>query len=159
MLEIPLPVAIAALVHDNKILLIKRIKGNYVGYWSLPGGKIEKQEHVSEAAVREIAEETGIISQFKGHLGFVSELLIEKEIVLQHFLLHLCALQAKDITIIPGKEGALAWFDLRTIDLHQAHIIPSDYLMIKHMVVSKEKNYFDCVIEKSGEDHLLRKFE
>ena len=69
MLEIPLPVAIAALIHDNKILLIKRIKGNYVGYWSLPGGKIEKQEHVSEAAVREIAEELGEESEVMRFLG------------------------------------------------------------------------------------------
>lgn len=159
MLEVPLSVAIAALIHENKILLIKRIRGNYISFWSLPGGKIEKTEHVSEAAVREIAEETGIKSTFKNHLGFVSEHLMEKGMVIQHFLLHLCELQSDDVSIIPGKEGELAWFDLETIDQYQSKIIPSDYLMITTMVKNKKKNYFNSVIQKKGEEHFLEKFE
>ena len=71
MKELPLSVVIAALVKDNKILLIQRARGSYVGYWALPGGKIEKQEHLSQAATREILEESGIQSEFKEHLGFV----------------------------------------------------------------------------------------
>ena len=43
MKELPLAVVITALVKDNKILLIKRMKGDYVGLLGLPGGKIEKK--------------------------------------------------------------------------------------------------------------------
>ncbi|MGC9310495.1 MAG: NUDIX hydrolase [Candidatus Aenigmatarchaeota archaeon] len=60
MRERPLAVAIAALINENKILLIKRLKGDYAGFLGLPGGKVEKDEHVSEAAKREILEEAGI---------------------------------------------------------------------------------------------------
>ena len=42
MKELPLAVAISALIKDNQILLIKRLKGDYVGLLGLPGGKIEK---------------------------------------------------------------------------------------------------------------------
>jgi len=39
MKELPLAVAISALIKDNQILLIKRLKGDYVGLLGLPGGK------------------------------------------------------------------------------------------------------------------------
>ena len=55
-----LPIALGALVSKNKILLIKRTKGDYVGMWCMPGGKIEKKEHLSESAPREIFEELGV---------------------------------------------------------------------------------------------------
>jgi len=157
MTELSLPVVVAALVHKDKILLIKRIKGSYIGYWALPGGKIERSEHVSQAAVREIQEETGVNTKFKQHLGSVSELLIENGVVLQHFLLHLCELEVEDPTLIPGNEGELAWFDLA--ELEKEKIVSSDYLMIKKMLQQREKNYYNCVIEKRGEEYFLRKFE
>ena len=159
MLDVPLPVAIAALVHDHHILLIRRIKGSYVGLWALPGGKVEKNEHVSEAAVREILEETGIRSTFADHLGFVSEHLVENGTVLQHFLLHVCQLQADDRTLHKGDEGDLAWFSLRALTEKKAEIIPSDYQIIEKMVQKRANNYYNCVVEKVGEHHLLRKFE
>lgn len=40
-----------------KILLMKRVKGQF---WSHIAGKIEQAETASQAAVREIREETGI---------------------------------------------------------------------------------------------------
>ncbi len=159
MIEFPLPVAIAALIQNNHILLIKRIKGSFIGFWGLPGGKIEKKEHVSQAAVREIEEETGIKSEFKNHIGFISEHLVENNQVMQHFLLHLCELRASDFTLKPGKEGALEWFDLNTLQQNKERIIPSDYVMIEKMIKNKGKNYYNCVVHKQGEEHTLIEFE
>ena len=159
MIEFPLPVAIAAVIHEHKILLLQRIKGSYIGFWGLPGGKIKKHEHVSEAAVREIQEETGLTPAFKQHLGFVSEHLVEDRKVFQHFLLHLCHLEVSSPNFTGGKEGDLQWFDLGSLQNHQNHIIPSDYLMIKNMILARNGNYFNCVVEKQGEEHVLRKFE
>jgi ADP-ribose pyrophosphatase YjhB (NUDIX family) len=157
MKELPLAVVISALVKNDKILLIKRIKGDYIGYWGLPGGKIEKNEHVSEAAVREIKEESGIDSDFEQHLGFVSELLIENNNIIQHLLLNVCKLNPKSTLITNNSEGNLKWFDLNKLE--KENIIPSDLLMINKMLKTKEKNYYNCVIEKSGNDHILKKFE
>ncbi len=155
----PLAVAIAALLQDGKILFIKRVKGSYIGFWGLPGGKIEKNEHVSDAAVREIFEETGIKSTFVSHLGFVSEHLKEENIVHQHFLLHLCELSPQTTTLIPGKEGALQWFSLAELPAMKDKIIPSDYLMVERMVLRREKTYYNCVVEKRGEEHVIQRFD
>lgn len=159
MKELPLSIVIAALIKDNKLLLIKRVKGDYIGLLGLPGGKIEKGEHPSEAAVREINEESGIESDFKEHLGFVSEHLIEGGEVAQHFLLHICELLPKTSDILNDQEGKLEWFDLDKLLDMKDKIIPSDFLMIEKLIKNREKGYFNCVIEKIGDEHHLRKFE
>lgn len=47
-------------IKDGKILLIKRAFDPGAGKWSIPGGLVEVGEKLSEAAVRETEEETGI---------------------------------------------------------------------------------------------------
>ena len=157
--ELPLSVVISALIVDNKLLLIKRARGDYIGYWGLPGGKIEKDEHLSDAAVREIYEESGIKSDFKEHIGFVSEHLLEDGSIIKHFLLHICELVPKTREIKADKEGKLDWFSLDKLEEMKASIIPSDYLMIENMIRKRRSNYYNCVIEKIGDNHILRKFE
>lgn len=39
-------------------------------YYKLPGGMLERGEHISEGVVREVYEETGIKSEFQGLLSF-----------------------------------------------------------------------------------------
>ena len=46
-------------VKDNKVLVIKKARGPYIGKFDLPGGKIEFQETIEKALAREIMEETG----------------------------------------------------------------------------------------------------
>ncbi len=144
--NLPLSVVICALVHDNKILLIKRAKGDYVGLLGLPGGKIEKNEHLHQAAIREIFEESGIKANFFGHLGLVSEHLIDEYgIIANHFLLHICRLAPQNTEIKNGKEGKLNWFDLANIGNIKNKVIPSDFIIIDKMVKSKGKNYYNSL--------------
>jgi len=159
MTELPLAVVISVLVKDNKILLIKRLKGDYMGLLGLPGGKVEKNEHLSEAAVREIVEESGIEARFKSHLGFVSEHLIEGENIIQHFLLHICELEPITTEITKNQEGNLAWFGMEDMNSLENQIIPSDFMIIDKFVRNKGKTYFNSIIEKVGEAHILKKFE
>jgi ADP-ribose pyrophosphatase YjhB (NUDIX family) len=44
----------------DKILLIKRRTLPFVGYWALPGGRVELGETVEQAITREVKEETGL---------------------------------------------------------------------------------------------------
>lgn len=44
----------------SRILLIRRKAPPYQGMWAIPGGFVEPDETVEQAAVRELAEETGI---------------------------------------------------------------------------------------------------
>ncbi|HNX90890.1 MAG TPA: NUDIX hydrolase [Candidatus Omnitrophota bacterium] len=57
----PLP-AVAVFVTDsaNRLLLVKRAFAPYKGAWSIPGGFVEMGETIEQAALRELAEETGL---------------------------------------------------------------------------------------------------
>jgi 8-oxo-dGTP diphosphatase len=58
--------ASAAIFRDGAVLLIERAKGALKGRWSLPGGHIEPGETARDAAVREVAEETGVEAAIHG---------------------------------------------------------------------------------------------
>lgn len=50
----------AVVVHDGQVLLIQRKGMPGKGLWALPGGFVEQDEFVVDAAIRELAEETGL---------------------------------------------------------------------------------------------------
>ncbi|MBI4850713.1 MAG: NUDIX domain-containing protein [Acidobacteria bacterium] len=60
------------LSEERKILVVleKMDLVNRPQYYKLPGGMLERGEHMSEGVVREVFEETGIKSEFKGLLSF-----------------------------------------------------------------------------------------
>ena len=55
----------AVCVRDGRVLLVKRGRGPAVGQWSIPGGRLEHGESLSQAVARELAEETGL----RGEVG------------------------------------------------------------------------------------------
>jgi 8-oxo-dGTP pyrophosphatase MutT (NUDIX family) len=64
--------AVSAIVPDSdgRILLIRRTDNNY---WSIPGGGVEPGESVSQAAAREVMEETGIRCKVTRLVGIYSD--------------------------------------------------------------------------------------
>lgn len=55
-------VGVAVVVRDERgrVLMGRRAKGDYAGLWCIPCGYVEWDEHVREAARREMREETGL---------------------------------------------------------------------------------------------------
>jgi ADP-ribose pyrophosphatase YjhB (NUDIX family) len=51
----------AVVVHDGRVLLIRRGKEPLRGRWLVPGGAVEWGETLQEALVREVEEETGLV--------------------------------------------------------------------------------------------------
>ncbi len=56
----PIPAAGVILVENDSILLVKRGHPPRIGWWCIPAGFMEWNEHPSQTAVRELEEETGL---------------------------------------------------------------------------------------------------
>ena len=47
-------------IHDGAVLLVRRAKAPSEGLWAIPGGSVELGETLTQAAERELFEETGV---------------------------------------------------------------------------------------------------
>ncbi len=54
------PCVVLLIERDRKLLLVRRRIDPYRGWWDIPGGFLEEDEHPREGAVREAREETGL---------------------------------------------------------------------------------------------------
>jgi 8-oxo-dGTP diphosphatase len=56
---------------SGKVLLVqeKPLEGRSPGYFKLPGGMVDAKEHLVDAAIREVLEETGVAASFDSFLG------------------------------------------------------------------------------------------
>lgn len=48
------------LYSEDRILLIKRNTKPFLGYWGLPGGRMDPGETIEQTVLREVKEETGL---------------------------------------------------------------------------------------------------
>lgn len=151
-----IPSAVCSLVRDGKILFIRRNKFPFEGLLSLPGGKIEYGETLEEAAVRELEEETGIRSRFVSHLATIPEHVVENGQVIAHFMIQLCELE--HLEGLPSREFEPVWVGLEEIEARRHEITPSDYNMIKRLIVPKGNKSFYSRIEKTGSGYIQREF-
>jgi 8-oxo-dGTP diphosphatase len=73
----PVLAASVAVFRDGRVLLASRGKPPWVGLFSLPGGHVEADETLGEAALRELQEEVGVKAKL---IGLVTPIeLIERE--------------------------------------------------------------------------------
>ena len=62
----PILAASVAVLREGRVLLARRAKPPGAGRFSLPGGLVEPGETLAEAALRELAEETGVAARIVG---------------------------------------------------------------------------------------------
>ncbi len=77
----------AVVVHEGRILLIKRRKAPLRGRWVVPGGTVELGETLEQAVVRELREETGLAVRPLALLGVFDRILREAGEVRYHYVI------------------------------------------------------------------------
>lgn len=75
----PVPTVGVVCLKGDLVLLIKRGTPPRLGQWSLPGGRIEWSEPVTDAALRELKEETGVDAELTGLLDVVDGVFTSRE--------------------------------------------------------------------------------
>lgn len=81
---IPVPAVGVVCLRGDEVLLIRRGTPPRLGEWSLPGGRIEPGERATDAALRELREETGVEADLIGLIDVVDGLFPE---VGKHYVL------------------------------------------------------------------------
>jgi len=145
-----LPIVLAAIVQKNQILLMKRKKRPYLGYWALPGGKLKIDESIPECVVREVKEKTGLDSKFSHTASVIHSRSFEGKTYKNSVVIFLTIVKPLSTQIKESEEGKLEWFPLK--NLQPARIIPSDYHMIKDHL--KEITRITCVIMEEKEEKI-----
>lgn len=113
------------LIHDNKTLLLHRPYTNFAhNLWALPGGRLDGNETVRQAMVREAYEELGITVKAEDltFMHVVHEKFIDKELIAFFFSAH--TWEGTAYNKEPEKHSKAEWFDIDKLphDLHRVHI-------------------------------------
>ena len=82
----------AVVVHEGRVLLIRRGKEPLRGRWVVPGGTVEAGETLHDALVREVREETGVTVRPREVVFVFDRILREGEEVRYHYVIvdYLC---------------------------------------------------------------------
>ncbi len=109
--------AVVACVDDaGRVLIVKQTAGPFAGTWLLPGGNVERNESLEDAARRELFEETGYRA---GDLRPVARYEVRSVPAGRfHFLVHLFRAGPLEETPKAEAGGGLRWAEPGEIDPH-----------------------------------------
>ena len=99
----------------GELLLIQRGRGAAVGQWSIPGGRVERGELLSQAVEREFWEETGLRALCGRFVGWVERISPDHHFVIADFEVTIDGDDRAEVHA--GDDAADAqWFPLDALD-------------------------------------------
>ncbi|MFZ5823806.1 MAG: NUDIX domain-containing protein [Bacillota bacterium] len=110
--------AVLFALQDQQVLLLQRNHGAFLGKWDAPGGLVEFGETPAEAAMRELAEETGLEAascELRAHLLLYHE---ENQTVVTSYLF---VTEDWSGELLESEEGRAEWVDVARI--HETDLI------------------------------------
>jgi 8-oxo-dGTP diphosphatase len=105
-----------AILRDGKILMARRAAGDFLGgVYELPGGGVDEGETITEGAVREVKEETGltvskVVATFE---GFDYSTDRKPHVRQVNFLVEV---EPGEITLDAAEHDDYLWVDATTVD-------------------------------------------
>lgn len=121
-------VVVGIVIKEDKVLIVRRKKGEGDLLWQFPGGTVEQGETFEEAVIRELREETGIRVSVKERLG-------ER--------------------IHPYTKKYMAYFGCEYID-GELHISDADLDQIEWVDKNKLEQYFTTPIYEAAAEYLQK---
>jgi len=97
--ETPLVGVGAVVVHEGRVLLVRRGREPLKGHWSLPGGLLELGEPLMDGVAREVREETGLMVEPMELVELLDRVHRDGERVRYHYVIadYLCRLTGGEL--------------------------------------------------------------
>lgn len=99
----------------------------FAGYWEFPGGKVESQETVSEALIREFQEEVNITP-----ITYRPLIQVEQNVGDKIFLLDAWIITAYEGQVHANEQQAIAWVTLA--ELQELIFPPANAMIIDQLI-------------------------
>ena len=107
----------AVILHEDRVLLVRRGKSPSFGKWTLPGGLVELGETTTEAIAREIVEECGIKIRVVDVAGVITRVVRDDgDRIRYHYVLVDYLAYPDSMDVVAGSDAAEAqWFEIERV--------------------------------------------
>ncbi|PIZ52273.1 hypothetical protein COY27_00725 [Candidatus Woesearchaeota archaeon CG_4_10_14_0_2_um_filter_33_13] len=134
--ELPIVAVVMIIQKDDKILMLKRTKEPFHGYWGVHGGKLKSTNYILEQAADSIKTETGLTCDLKLKGVFSSKSYLNNEFAYGHQLFVVKATNPKGKLLKETKKGINQWYTKEKIE--KLNILPS----LPHLFNIVESKHF-----------------
>lgn len=121
----------AVIVEDGKMLIVKRARPPWEGMWAIPGGRVRLGETMSDALIREVQEETGLVVT-PGPVAWVGEILDDRKPPRWHYgvIDFFAAVDGGRLAAAGDAEEAQWW---PVAELRRLPIVPTMVDLLRHV--------------------------
>ena len=114
----------AVVVHENRVLLVRRGSEPLKGHWTLPGGVLEVGETLTEGVVREVREETGLLVEPLELVELLDRIHREDGRIRYHYVIadYLCRVMGGELRTASDADAA-RWVERAEWNSHSALVI------------------------------------